>query len=59
MDVCSLKSRQQMLPAFENQFADLPFNKIGEVTADPVLKIANVEIPVEELVQAFNAIRNL
>jgi phosphoribosylformylglycinamidine synthase subunit PurSL len=41
-------------PAFEKQFAHLPFNKIGEVTGDPVLKISNVEIAVDELVQAFN-----
>jgi phosphoribosylformylglycinamidine synthase II len=40
--------------AFENQFTDLPFNKIGEVTSNPVLKISNVEIAVDELVHAFN-----
>jgi hypothetical protein len=40
--------------AFENQFTDLPFNKIGEVTSNPVLKISNVEIAVDKLVHAFN-----
>jgi phosphoribosylformylglycinamidine synthase len=39
---------------FEKQFANLPFTKLGEVTSNPVLKIANSEIPVEELVRAFN-----
>ncbi|MBI5950593.1 MAG: phosphoribosylformylglycinamidine synthase subunit PurL [Chloroflexi bacterium] len=39
---------------FENQFANLPFTKLGEVTSNPVLKIADSEIPVEELVHAFN-----
>jgi len=41
-------------PAFENKFANLPCHKIGEVTADPILKISNVEIAVNEIVQAFN-----
>ena len=40
--------------AFEKQFADLPFQKVGEVTASPILKISNVEIAVDELVHAFN-----
>ena len=40
--------------AFEKQFANLPFQKVGEVTADPTLKISNVEIAVDELVRAFN-----
>jgi len=39
---------------FETQFADLPFQKVGEVTADTTLKISNVEIAVDELVHAFN-----
>ncbi len=39
---------------FENQFTDLPITKIGEVTSDPVLKIAGEEIPVTELIRAFN-----
>jgi phosphoribosylformylglycinamidine synthase len=40
--------------AFENQFTHLPFNKIGKVTSNPVFKISNVEIAVDELVHAFN-----
>ncbi len=40
--------------AFEKQFANLPYSKIGEVTSDPILKIANEEISVSELVRAFN-----
>ncbi|MBC7876922.1 MAG: phosphoribosylformylglycinamidine synthase subunit PurL [Anaerolineales bacterium] len=39
---------------FENQFAELPFNKIGIVTTDQSLKLGNEEISVEELVRAFN-----
>jgi phosphoribosylformylglycinamidine synthase len=41
--------------AFENQFTNLPFTKIGKVTSEPILKISNVDIPVEELVHAFNS----
>lgn len=40
--------------AFENQFTNLSFNKIGKVTTDPTLKFGGEEIPVEELVRAFN-----
>lgn len=40
--------------AVENQFSNLPFKKIGKVLSNPVLKISNVEIPVDELVHAFN-----
>src|SRR5688572_25855413 len=40
--------------AFEDHFANLPFNEIGKVTSDPILKIATNEIPVDELVHAFN-----
>jgi phosphoribosylformylglycinamidine synthase subunit PurSL len=40
--------------SFEKQFADLPCSKIGEVTTDPILKIADEEISVSELVYAFN-----
>ncbi|MBL8100246.1 MAG: phosphoribosylformylglycinamidine synthase subunit PurL [Anaerolineales bacterium] len=40
--------------AFEKQFANLPFQKIGEVTTKPILKLNETEIRVEELVQAFN-----
>ncbi|HCB01845.1 MAG TPA: phosphoribosylformylglycinamidine synthase subunit PurL, partial [Anaerolineae bacterium] len=41
---------------FEKQFANLPFQKIGEVTTKPILKLNETEIPVEELVQAFNTL---
>jgi phosphoribosylformylglycinamidine synthase subunit PurSL len=41
-------------PTFEQQFAGLPLTKIGVVTSHPALKISDVEIPVEELVKAFN-----
>jgi len=40
--------------AFENQFAGLPFTKIGNVTSNAVLKFSKVEIAVDELVHAFN-----
>jgi phosphoribosylformylglycinamidine synthase subunit PurSL len=40
--------------AFENQFANLPFSKIGDVMSEPSLKIADEEISVSELVYAFN-----
>jgi phosphoribosylformylglycinamidine synthase II len=40
--------------AFETQFANLPFVKVGNVTSEPVLKIADEEISVAELVHAFN-----
>lgn len=40
--------------AFEIQFANLPCTKIGHVTSEPVLKIADEEISVADLVQAFN-----
>jgi len=43
------------ITAFENQVANLPFIKIGEVTSKPILKISSVDIPVEELVHAFNS----
>lgn len=39
---------------FENQFASLPFAKIGTVTNMPILKFDDVEISIEELVNAFN-----
>jgi phosphoribosylformylglycinamidine synthase len=42
------------MSVFEKQFADLPFAKIGTIIAEPILKIADEEIPVEELVHAFN-----
>jgi len=40
--------------AVEHQFADLQINKIGKVLLEPVLKFPNVEIPMHELVHAFN-----
>ncbi|MBK8821960.1 MAG: hypothetical protein IPN58_04930 [Anaerolineales bacterium] len=40
--------------AFETQFSNLPITKIGTVTTNPILKFADIEIPVEELVHAFN-----
>ncbi|HEU0293141.1 MAG TPA: phosphoribosylformylglycinamidine synthase subunit PurL [Anaerolineales bacterium] len=39
---------------FENLFGDLPVNTIGHVTLNAVLKIAGNEIPLDELVHAFN-----
>ena len=39
---------------FESQFTELPITKIGTVTTQPILKFADVEISVEELVNAFN-----
>jgi phosphoribosylformylglycinamidine synthase II/phosphoribosylformylglycinamidine synthase PurS subunit len=39
---------------FEDQFVKLPLTKIGIVTSKPILKLANVEISIEELVNAFN-----
>jgi phosphoribosylformylglycinamidine synthase len=39
---------------FEKHFANLPFTKLGEVIADPILTINNEEIPVDDLVRAFN-----
>ena len=40
--------------AFESQFDNLPLKKIGKVTSNPILKISDVDIPVDELVHAFN-----
>ena len=40
--------------AFEKGFAELPISKIGHVISDPILKIAQEEISVSELVYAFN-----
>lgn len=40
--------------AFESQFANLPFSKIGNVTSEPILKVANEEISISDLVHAFN-----
>jgi len=46
-------------PAFEKQFANLPFNKIGKVISEPILKISDVEILVDELIRAFNSLSQL
>jgi phosphoribosylformylglycinamidine synthase len=43
------------IAAFENQFAGLPFVRIGQVTTNPVLRIGDVSIPVDDLVIAFNS----
>ena len=40
--------------SFEKLFADLPCNKIGQVTYDPILRIANEQISIADLVFAFN-----
>jgi phosphoribosylformylglycinamidine synthase len=40
--------------ALVKQFANLPINEIGRVASNPVLKISDIEIPVDELVYAFN-----
>jgi phosphoribosylformylglycinamidine (FGAM) synthase-like enzyme len=40
--------------AFEKEFSGLPCSRIGKVTAEPILKISRIEIPVDELVHAFN-----
>ncbi len=42
-------------PTFEQYFENLPFAQIGVVTKQPMLKIADVGIPVEALVSAFNS----
>ncbi len=40
--------------AFEKRFAALPLLKIGAVTAEPILKILDNKIAVDELAVAFN-----
>ncbi len=40
--------------AFARVFEDLPISNIGRVSSDPVLRIAGAEIPVSDLVHAFN-----
>jgi len=39
---------------FEKEFSGLPLKRIGTVTADPILKLMGDEIPIFELVKAFN-----
>jgi phosphoribosylformylglycinamidine synthase subunit PurSL len=46
-------------PAFENLFANLPCKKIGNVTFNQTLKINHDEIPLDELVHAFNSPKHL
>ncbi len=41
-------------PKFERQFTNLPFSQIGTVIANPVLKLGNDEIPITDLIHAFN-----
>ena len=45
--------------AFEKQFINLPYSRIGQVTSDPIFKIAGEEIPVSDLVHAFNNPKHL
>jgi phosphoribosylformylglycinamidine synthase len=40
--------------AFESHFDSLPLTKIGIVTSEPSLKIANEEVSLSDLVHAFN-----
>lgn len=39
---------------FDEIFKDLPFKKLGQVIADPVLKLGETTITVEDLTTAFN-----
>lgn len=39
---------------FEETFKDLPFKKLGQVIADPILKLNETNITVEALTVAFN-----
>lgn len=39
---------------FEETFKNLPFKKLGRVIADPILKLSETTISVEELTTAFN-----
>ena len=39
---------------FEEIFKNLPINKLGQVITDPVLKLGETTIIVEDLTQAFN-----
>jgi phosphoribosylformylglycinamidine synthase subunit PurSL len=43
------------VPAFEQGFENLPILQIGIVTDKPILKIAEVEISLNDLVRAFNS----
>jgi len=39
---------------FEETFKDLPFEKLGHVISDPVLKLGETSIDIEDLTRAFN-----
>jgi len=39
---------------FEETFKDLPFEKLGQVISDPVLKLGETSIDIEDLTRAFN-----
>jgi phosphoribosylformylglycinamidine synthase len=43
------------VPTFERTLENLPFQRIGRVTLNPILKVSGVEISVEELIHAFNS----
>jgi hypothetical protein len=47
------------VPAFEGQFANLPYQKVGSVIHDQTLKINDDKIPVAELIHAFNNPKHL
>ena len=40
---------------FEKALGDVPFACVGEVTAEPVVKIGDVAVAVEDLVQSYQA----
>src|SRR5215216_2986405 len=44
----------QRAAAFEKQFADLPYSKMGHVISEPILKMDQEEISVADLAHAFN-----
>lgn len=44
---------------FEETIKDLPFKKLGQVIADPILKINETNITVEALTTAFNTPSNI
>jgi phosphoribosylformylglycinamidine synthase len=39
---------------FEEMFKDLPYKKLGQVIADPILKLSETSITIEDLTNAFN-----
>ena len=42
------------IATFEEMFKNLPIKKLGQVISDPILKLNNTTINVEDLTQAFN-----